>query len=184
MDIKNVNDFFSRKKINVYPERLIFKYITDELKEVKDNSDEELGRYLETIPLKSETNQDDELEDEVFRSLHLVRSLNNLDERDFDKFQEGKVDTLKDLVDKEESKSDESDSSLDEDSDYESESDSDDESPKKEWKDKETVLKGKKHEDKDEKKARKKAAQSAKQEKRKTKMKKHVKKKIINKRKN
>ncbi|KAM9886249.1 hypothetical protein OXX79_014321, partial [Metschnikowia pulcherrima] len=35
MDIKNVNDFFSRKKINVYPERFLFKYITD--------SDEQLG---------------------------------------------------------------------------------------------------------------------------------------------
>ena len=44
------------------------------------------------------TEDDQEVEDEIFRSLHLVRSLNNLDERDFQKFSEGKVDTMKDLV--------------------------------------------------------------------------------------
>ena len=98
MDIKNVNDFFSRKKINVYPERLLFKYITEDASVlgIEDNSDEQLGQYLETLPLKTE--DDDEVEDEIFRSLHLVRSLNHLDERDFQKFSEGKVDTLTDLV--------------------------------------------------------------------------------------
>ncbi|KAG7665245.1 rio1 [[Candida] subhashii] len=198
MDIKNVNDFFSRKKINVYPERLIFKYITEDNHAlgINDNSDEELSRYLEGLPLKTGDNDEDELQDEIFRSLHLVRSLNNLDERDFQKFSEGKVDTMKDLVaqneyeeeeeDEDESSEDESD---DDSSDYSGSEDEEEEDEegshkkKKEWVDREKELKGKKHEDKDDKKARKEAAKLAKQEKRKTKMKKHIKKKIINKRK-
>lgn len=198
MDIKNVNDFFSRKKINVYPERLIFKYITEDNHAlgINDNSDEELLRYLEGLPLKTGDNDEDELQDEIFRSLHLVRSLNNLDERDFQKFSEGKVDTMKDLVaqneyeeeeeDEDESSEDESD---DDSSDYSGSEDEEEEDEegshkkKKEWVDREKELKGKKHEDKDDKKARKEAAKLAKQEKRKTKMKKHIKKKIINKRK-
>ncbi|KAK6202425.1 RIO1 family-domain-containing protein [Scheffersomyces amazonensis] len=195
MDIKNVNDFFSRKKINVYPERLIFKYIIDEGESLglKDNSDEELGAYLDTLPLKTE-NQD-EVEDEIFRSLHLVRSLNNLDERDFKKFSEGQVDTLKQLVDtkdneeKNDSQSDNSEDGEEDDDDEESDDDSEDESDSsedegsKEWIEKEEgTPKGKKFEDKDDKKARKEAAKLAKQEKRKTKMKKHIKKKIIKKR--
>lgn len=199
MDIKNVNDFFSRKKINVYPEREIFKYIIEEQSTlgIEDNSDEELGKYLETIPLK--TDDQYELEDEVFRSVHLVRSLNHLEERDFEKFSEGKVGTLKELVgnetndngeenndnqEDEEEESEGEEDSEDETSDEEEEgSDEENEKSKKEWVDKDVILKGKKYEDKDDKKSRKEAAKLEKQEKRKTKMKKHVKKKIINKRK-
>lgn len=208
MDIKNVNDFFTRKKINVYPERHIFKYITEENKVLGlvDNSDEELSKYLETLPLKSELNNEDDIEDEVFRSMHLVRSLNHLEERDFQKFTEGKVSTLKDLVGKEEADGNENHSEADSDEnseddddedsdDYDEDDDEEDDDeeerldengniiPKKIWKERETILKGKKHEDKDDKKARKEAAKNAKQEKRKTKMKKSVKKKLINKRK-
>ncbi|KAL1581269.1 Serine/threonine-protein kinase rio1 [Candida albicans] len=207
MDIKNVNDFFSRSKINVYPERLIFRFITSEghLLGIADNSDQELEKYLETLPLKTEDDQ--EVEDEIFRSLHLVRSLNNLDERDFQKFSEGKVDTMKDLVAMKEGEvaspglqtanGNEVDSSEDEDnegvSEEEEESSSEDDDDEeeevdgiseKEWVEREqNAPRGKKYEDKDEKKARKEAAKLAKQEKRKTKMKKHIKKKIINKRK-
>lgn len=214
MDIKNVNDFFTRKKINVYPERYLFKYITDDnqLLNIENNSDEQLSKYLESIPLKTDSDNEDSVEDEVFRSVYLVRSLNNLDERDFQKFSEGKVNTLKDLVDtknvnsengiddengKEQEGDEVNDSVEDSSEEYDSEEDSeesdsedddedDEELPKrkKEWVEREDVTpKGKKYEDKEEKKARKEAAKTLKQEKRKTKMKKHVKKKIINKRK-
>lgn len=189
MDIKNVNDFFSRKHINVYPERLIFKYIieSDANLGLQDDSDEALGAYLDLLPLKTE--QSDSVDDEVFRSLHLVRTLNNLEERDFEKFTDGKVDTLTDLVarvsdDSEGSESEEDSDS--EESDVDSSEESEEESeekPKKKWVERDQVLKGKKHEDKDEKKQRKAAAKEAKAEKRKTKMKKHIKKKLINKRK-
>lgn len=197
MDIKNVNDFFSRKKINVYPERHLFKYITEEDKVLglSGNSDEELAQYLEQLPLKNDTTNEDEVEDEVFRSLHFVRSLNHLEERDFQKFSEGKVNTLKELVGTErpvpDSASEEdtdagSDDDLD-DSDSDDNERFDDEGNSittKEWKDREAApLRGKRYEDKDEKKNRKEAAKLDKQERRKTKMKKHVKKKLVNKRK-
>lgn len=176
MDIKNVNDFFARNSIHVYPERLIFMYITesDERLGVANDLDEELGKYLGTLPFKSD--HSDDVDDEVFRLLHLVRSLNHLEERDFEKFREGKIDTLTQLVAEEEEEEDSEESS--------SEGESDSESVEsKEWKEKETILRGKKHEDKDEKRNRKKEAKEAKAEKRKTKMKKHVKKKLISKRK-
>lgn len=192
MDIKNINDFFSRKKINVYPEKSIFKYIIESNYKlgIKDNSDEELGRYLDTVALKE--GDEDDVEDEVFRSVYLVRDLNSLDESDFNKFSKGQIDTLTELVGKtedskptDESESDESEESDDDsdgeyDSDEESDEESDGEGGKRK---KDKVLRGKRYEDKDEKKQRKEAAKLAKQEKRKTKMKKHVKKKIINKRK-
>ncbi|OVF10539.1 putative serine/threonine-protein kinase [Clavispora lusitaniae] len=186
MDIKNVNDFFSRKNINVYPERLLFKYITENNYNLglTDDSDESLGKYLEALPLKSELDESN-LEDEVFRSLHLVRSLNQLEERDFEKFAEGKVDTLTDLVVKGQQKETDSEEESSEESSEDSGSDeeSEDEKPAKEWVERDSVLKGKKHEDKESKKLRKSEAKAAKAEKRKTKMKKHVKKKLVNKRK-
>lgn len=204
MDIKNVNDFFNRKKINVYPERLIFKYVIENNEKlgIIDNSDEELGKYLDTLPLKSE--DEDEVEDEVFRSVHLIRSLNNLDERDFGDFSMGKINTLTELVgdgplhtknesstndvevEEDDSNSDTSDTDND-DSELSSDDDDSDDNA-----DDDSHLhvhpkikppKGKKFEDKEEKKLRKETTKNAKQEKRKTKMKKHVKKKIVNKRK-
>lgn len=190
MDIKNVNDFFNRKMINVYPEKSIFKYIIENNYNlgITDNSDEELGKYLDTVALKDGDN--DDLEDEVFRSVYLVRDLNSLDESDFSKFSKGQIDTLTELVGKakepeptEDSESEDSEDSEDDseyDSDEESEEESDGEGGKRK---KEKELRGKRYEDKDEKKQRKEAAKLAKQEKRKTKMKKHVKKKIVNKRK-
>lgn len=189
----------------MYPERLIFKYITSDCQtlNVADNSDAELGKYLEQLPLKTDDEQ--EVQDEIFRSLHLVRSLNHLDERDFEKFSEGKVDTMKELVASGQDASNEVEPTNSESEDnsetYESDEEDDDDNsdsdgdsdeydvdaeakPKKEWVEREQGQpKGKKYEDKDDKKARKEAAKLAKQEKRKTKMKKHVKKKIINKRK-
>lgn len=194
MDIKNVNDFFSRKKVNVYPEKLIFKFIIEDNSGlgIKENSDEELERYIDTLPFKSDENGKHEIEDEIFRSVHLVRSLNHLDEKDFEEFSEGKLQTLKDLVGSgktgpditdgtmqlsEELSESSSNESSDEDSDV---SDSDGSKP---WKERDSKPKGKKFEDKDDKKARKEAAKQEKQEKRKHKMKKHIKKKIINKRK-
>lgn len=211
MDIKNVNDFFSRKKINVYPERLLFRYITEAEEQlgVSGDSDAELGAYLDNLPLKSELEHAN-IDDEVFRSLHLVRSLNHLDERDFEKFSQGKVDTLTDLVVEKSSETaknggdserdgieahtePKTGSDSEDSSDAEDRSDSEEEAGSEEEADPESgseagdqprkkELKGKKFEDKDDKKARKNAVKEAKAAKRKTKMKKHVKKKLVNKR--
>ncbi|CUM63134.1 uncharacterized protein PRCAT00000701001 [Priceomyces carsonii] len=187
MDIKNVNDFFARKGINVYPERLIFKYITESEHSLglHGSSDPDLIAYLESLPFKDDN--EDEVQDEVFRSVHLVRSLNHLDERDFQEFTEGNFETLNQLVEAQgsDSESEDDDTELDYTDEYTDEDlSSDVDGQEKEWVEKTSIPKGKKFEDKEEKKSRKEAAKVAKQEKRKNKMKKHVKKKIINKRKN
>lgn len=184
MDIKNVNDFFNRiKKINVYAERDIFKFIItpDEtlLKDTNNwvNNDEPtkeiLTDFLSTLKLK--TSDDDEFNDEVFRSLHLVSSLHSIDERDFNKFTNGDIDTLVDLVGsvKVKNESEESSDSDEDNSDIDSE-ESDDEVS-------EVSSRLKKFEDKDEKKLRKQQAKEEAREKRKNKMKKHVKKKLVKK---
>ncbi|RKP28595.1 hypothetical protein METBISCDRAFT_29003 [Metschnikowia bicuspidata] len=189
MDIKNVNDFFSRKKINVYPERLLFKYITESNENLglKSNSDEALVAYLDKLPLKSELN-DSSFEDEVFRSLHLVRSLNHLEERDFDKFREGKVDTLTNLVPEVDNQPEMPHKEIhpdDLEGEEREEEDGDEEEQefRKHRKSRQEELKGKKYENKDDKRVRKLATKEAKAEKRLTKMKKHFKKKLVNKRK-
>jgi RIO kinase 1 len=192
MDIKNVNDFFMRCGIDVIPERLIFKFVIDHsssLGFVEDSKQEWLD-YIKQMPLKSLDPKEIE-NDEVFRSIHLVRSLNHLEERDFQKFTEGKIDTMRDLVgdgkeqksdreDEESERDEESDSDFDsDDSDY----DSDENEETTEKRKKEKPLIGKKHEDRDSKKLRKQQTKEDAREKRKTKVKKHVKKKLIKKRK-
>lgn len=194
MDIKNVNDFFNRiKKINVYAERDIFKFVIsphdvlfkDFDHEEKNNPETKtiLEEYLNSLHLKS--TEEDEFQDEVFRSLHLVSSLHNIDERDFNKFANGDIDTLVDLVGNTKI-SKIQDSSRDSASDDEEEQDeysdvdsTDDEN--EESKSAKKELKLKKFEDKDEKKARKQKAKEEAREKRQNKMKKHVKKKLVKK---
>lgn len=198
MDIKNVNDFFNRiKKINVYAERDIFKFIItphdvlfrefDHVDKEKEETKEFLLDYLNTLHLKS--TDEDEFNDEVFRSLHLVSSLHSIDERDFHKFTNGDIDTLVDLVgsvkienrnsgniqdgDSEDGGEgdEESDGATDADGDDDDEFESDLEEPSR----------LKRFEDKDEKKLRKQQAKEEAREKRKNKMKKHVKKKLVKK---
>ena len=195
MDIKNVNDFFSRiKKINVYAERDIFKFVitpsnilfnnAEDLKELNQEGKKEfLLNYLNMLNLKS--SDDDEFNDEVFRSLHLVSSLHNIDERDFSKFSNGDMDTLVDLVgsvkiNDEDIEKDVNTVSENEkvgnDSDYDSEVDrsdlSDEEQPQS---------KLKRFQDKEERKLHKQQVKENAREKRKSKMKKHLKKKLVNK---
>lgn len=190
MDIKNVNDFFSRiQKLNVYAERDIFKFVItpDDIlladlegwsKDI-ETTKEQLESFLGTMTLKS--SQEDEFNDEVFRSLHLVSSLHSIDERDFNKFTNGDMDTLVDLVgsvkvaeaDQSEEESDLENSDDDSDPDSDEFSDSDD--------DRTTESKLKKHENKDDKKERKQQAKEEAREKRKNKMKKHLKKKLVKK---
>lgn len=185
MDIKNVNDFFMKKGIDVISERLIFKFTIEDLATLgieKDTKEDQL-EYIRNLPLKSEAEKEME-NDDVFRNLHLVRSLNHLEERDFAKFTDGKIDTMKALVgeeDNEEEEDSEEEDSDECDSDEDSNSEHDEDKPKKEWKERPIELKGKKHEDRDIKKQRKQEAKEAAKEKRKTKMKKHVKKKLVNK---
>lgn len=195
MDIKNVNDYFARQNIDIYPEKAIFTFVTEPLG--IEDIEQALNSYLDSTPLK--TTKDQEIEDEIFRSLHLVRSLKHLDERDFQKFSEGGVDTMRELVapalpseettaangddydEAQDEETNETETDKGSEEDYSDDDEDEDEDLLDE--DEHNKPKGKKYEDKDEKKARKEAVKLAKQEKRKTKMKKHVKKKLINKRK-
>lgn len=196
MDIKNVNDFFSRiKKINVYAERDIFKFVitpsnilfnnAEDFKELNQEGKKEfLLNYLNTLNLKS--SDTDEFNDEVFRSLHLVSSLHSIDERDFSKFSNGDMDTLVDLVgsvkinDEDIEKDVNTDVSENEkvgnDSDYDSEVDRSDLSGEEQ-----SQSKLKRFQDKEERKLHKQQVKENAREKRKSKMKKHLKKKLVNK---
>lgn len=197
MDIKNVNDFFSRiKKINVYAERDIFKFVitpsnilfknADDLKELdQEGTKNFLLNYLNTLNLKS--SDDDEFNDEVFRSLHLVSSLHNIDERDFSKFSNGDMDTLVDLVgslkikDKDVVKR-ELNNTVSEEEQVDDYSDLDSEIGKDDFSDDEQPQSNlKRFQDKEEKKMHKQQVKEEAREKRKSKMKKHLKKKLVNK---
>lgn len=191
MDIKNINDFFSRtKKINVYSERDVFNYIitpeiipnenliTDHL-ELK----EKWLDYLHSLPLK--TNEDDDFNDQIFRSLHLITSLHQLDEDDYSNFKE--IDTLGELVgkvDKEQVKEDGEFDSVNE-SDSDDEFDSDGDSDGDDYEDNDGLsagaLRQKKNQDKSLLKAEKAKMKEENREKRKTKMKKHIKKRLVKK---
>lgn len=207
MDIKNVNLYFEKMGIPIFPERIIFQFVISESLDkfqgdYKDYHD--LRNYVrDHLPIK--TTEEDEAEDEVFRSLYLVRNLSGLEERDFDRFTEGKFDLLKSLLAQDNKKNfnastntedgdddivdDNSDSDLDSGDEDEDESDEeesdidedDEEDDSDYYEDREKILKGKKYEDKDLKKQRKQDAKDAKKEKRKTKVKKHIKKKLVKK---
>lgn len=198
MDIKNVNLYFDKMGVPIIPERIIFQFvIAEKLDDFQGDykSYNDLRDFVrDYLPIKS--SEQDELEDEVFRSLYLVRNLGGLEERDFDRFTEGKFDLLKSLlaqdneknfiesVDHSDDEDDEGDSDDDDESDEgdDEQDDSVDEDEDQEYEsDEEKVLKGKKYEDKDLKKQRKQEAKEAKREKRKTKVKKHIKKKLVKK---
>lgn len=212
MDIKNINSYFEKMGIDVYPERVIFQFVISETLQNFDGdckSSADLSSYVsKNLPIKA--TQEDIDEDEIFRSLHLVRNLEGLEERDFDRFTDGKFDLLKSLIahDNERnfravkdslfadevsvSESDGEDEDEDEGSDEDENEDenggtdtggsseSSSESDGEDFFD-DKKLKGKKFEDKDEKRKRKQEAKEIKKEKRKTKVKKHVKKKLIKK---
>ncbi|SJM85259.1 probable serine/threonine-protein kinase RIO1 [Zygosaccharomyces bailii] len=196
MDIKNVNGYFEKLGIELFQERMIFQFVIAENLEgfAGDyrNADDLMEYLVEKLPVKTPTQGVDE--DDIFRSLHLVRNLGGLEERDFDRFTDGKFDLLKSLIanDRERNSSSQQEQERIGTSDESSVDDSDDEISEIECSngsddnseddfDKETKPKGKKFEDKDEKRQRKQDAKEAKKEKRKNKVKKHVKKQLIKK---
>lgn len=206
MDVKNINSYFEKMGINIFPERLIFQFVISEKLDKFDGdyrSSADLSDYVSKyLPVKSSSRDADE--DEIFRSLHLVRSLEGLEERDFDRFTDGKFDLLKSLIahdnernfsavkdlsatnelsdasESESSSDDDEDSDAEDGEDTSGESDgtSDDEEDDKYANKK---PKGKKFEDKEEKRKRKQEAKESKKEKRQTKVKKHIKKKLVKK---
>lgn len=197
MDIKNINGYFEKMGIALFQERMIFQFVIAEKLDGFSGdfrSADDLIEYLvEKLPIKTTTEGVDE--DEIFRSLHLVRNLGGLEERDFDRFTDGKFDLLKSLIanDRErnislnpdevemEGSTDESNDSEDSEDGETSESEDQSEEDFDYFSDQDAKPKGKKFEDKNDKKQRKHEAKEAKKEKRKTKVKKHIKKQLVKK---
>lgn len=194
MDIKNVNRYFEKLGLEISPERAIFQFVISEKLDKFEGSYQsynDLKDYAAKYLVKK-LSDEDEAEDEVFRSLHLVRNLSGLEERDFDRFTDGKFDLLKSLIAQDNQKVASSftaseqygltDSSEDSEEGEITDFSSDDRELSGEFDEKPPKqLRGKKHEDKDDKKQRKQESKESKRERRKTKIKKHIKKKLENK---
>lgn len=183
MDIKNVSDFFRRKEVNVLRDQALYDFIlkqdgTTEMEPLKRQVDELLASRPE------EEEEDDEVDNEVFRKQYIPQTLNDVydAERDADQANTEGQESLvyKDLLAGKSDTTPQRDAQEDDDSSQrasESVSESDDsdtddrESPEK--------PRGKRFQDKEEKKAHKAAVKEDKREKRKTKMPKNVKKKLV-----
>jgi RIO kinase 1 len=185
MDIKNVSDFFARKGVNVFSEREIFDFITDN----KSSTDAESSqKALIQLEKDRESRTDDEKlrlqrEDEVFRQQYIPQNLDQVYdiERDGEQIDRGEGDALvyralladKTVAPERTSTDDdheEEDASIGagDDDDEEYFFDDDDKPPR-----------GHRFEDKDSKKARKAQVKAEKREQRQNKMPKHVKKAIV-----
>lgn len=175
MDIKNVNDFFKRKDVNVLSDRRLYEYIMATSSDLKMSS---LHSEIDNI-MAERREADDEVDNEVFRKQYIPQTLDQVydAERDAKHIQETGRDALvyKDLLAtpanpaKDDVSDDSGGASI-----SGSEEDSDDESRFEKG-----TPRGKRFQDKDDKKKHKELIKEEKREKRKEKMPKHVKKKMI-----
>ncbi|KAK9248617.1 RIO1 family-domain-containing protein [Lipomyces tetrasporus] len=179
MDIKNVNDFFSKHGVACFSERQLFGLVMSTSAE----RDLELENLLEKLA-HTESVPEDAVDDATFRKMYIPQTLEQVYdvERDVARIKSGEGHELvyKDLVhlainDHSGSESEPEDGSGEEDYESGKESGSD-----RSFKERPTVLKGKKFENKEDKKERKKLVKEQKKEKRAKKMPKHLKKKLLN----
>lgn len=181
MDIKNVNDFFKRKDVNVFPDRRLYEYIMIHGVDLKMSS---LSSEIDNI-MAERREEDDEVDNEVFRKLYIPQTLDQVydAERDAKNLQVTGRDALiyKDLLATPAGQAEHDKESVSDDSEdgvgasvSGSEDDSDDESRFEKG-----TPRGKRFQDKEEKKKHKEQIKDEKREKRKEKMPKHVKKKLI-----
>ena len=181
MDIKNVNDFFKRKDVNVLADRRLYWYVMSSSSDLKMSS---LYSEIDTI-MAERREEDDEVDNEVFRKQYIPQTLEQVydAERDSKQIQETGRDALvyKDLLaSPAEQAGHKMETDLDETDDDEgarlsgSDNDSDDESRFEKG-----TPRGKRFLDKEEKKEHKKQIKEEKREKRKDKIPKFVKKKMI-----
>lgn len=184
MDIKNVNDFFGRKHVNVLRDRTVYEWI---MKPEGSTKHEDLKAEVDKLMGERTDEAEDEVDNEVFRQQYIPQTLNDVydAERDTQQAKTEGRDALvyKDLLadqtkqngtdaphgDKEARSQHSSDSDVD--SEATTDSDADDEGPGR--------PRGKRFQDKDEKKAHKQAVKEERREKRKTKMPKSIKKKLV-----
>ncbi|ETN39895.1 uncharacterized protein HMPREF1541_06121 [Cyphellophora europaea CBS 101466] len=198
MDIKNINDFFSRKNVFTLADRAVYDFILRSASSSTPNSNEleELEKEIDNLMSnRKETDlEESEVDNAVFRNQYIPQTLNEVydAERDIDTLNATGQDTrvYKDLLankptqpghstspaastspasDNDSEGSDDAvGAALDGDSDSESYEDEEKGPPR-----------GKRFVDKEEKKAHKAAVKEEKREKRQTKMPKHLKKKLV-----
>ncbi|KAL4878043.1 RIO1 family-domain-containing protein [Aspergillus karnatakaensis] len=181
MDIKNVNDFFRRKGVDVVGERTVFEFII--AGDGPTAVSEELNDAVEKLfTLPAETT--DEVDTAVFRQQYIPQTLEQVYdfERDAEKVQAGEGSDLvyRDLLarEKQSAAADEDDSGSDA-SGGVSVADSEDEDEDEKDPFEKKTPRGKKHEDKETKKEHKNKVKEEKREKRANKMPKHLKKKLV-----
>ena len=186
MDIKNVNDFFKRKNVSVLSDRKTYEYL------LKIGGSLELGALINEIDgimAERTEEEDDEVDNEVFRKQYIPQTLNEVydAERDIHQAKTDGHDTLvykdllaasRDPVDCQNGNAADIDASEDEGVALDEEESDDDESDGSET-DEPGKPRGKRFQDKDEKKAHKQKVKEEKREKRLTKMPKFMKKKLV-----
>ncbi|KAK9240825.1 RIO1 family-domain-containing protein [Lipomyces kononenkoae] len=181
MDIKNVNDFFSKHGVICFSERQLFGLVTNTTAE----NDLVLENLVELVA-QTEPVPEDAVDDATFRKMYIPQTLEQVYniERDVDRIKSGEGHELvyKDLVhlDIKDSTDSESESESDEASIDQDEESSEESGSGRSFEERPTILKGKKFENKDEKKQRKKQVKEQKKEQRAKKMPKHLKKKLVN----
>ena len=188
MDIKNVNDFFKRKNVNVLTDRWTYEFIVKQGGSLELSS---LQRDVNDLMANREDNEDNEVDNEVFRKQYIPQTLNEVydAERDIHQIRTEGRDALvyKDLLAndqpstnplQEDASASEDDnqgvpvnSTSDDSGSETSGSESDPDNPQR--------PRGKRFQDKDEKKAHKQKVKEEKRERRQTKMPKAVKKKLV-----
>ena len=184
MDIKNINDFFRRKEVSVLTDRRTYEFVVQqhgaiELSKVRTEINELMANRGE--------DEDDEVENEVFRKQYIPQTLNEVydAERDTSQTKTDGHETLvyKDLL----APSDDKVEQVQDDGDHGSEVSGDggasvgsgEDSGSSYDSDRESTPRGKRFQDKDEKKAHKQLVKEEKREKRQTKMPKNVKKRLL-----
>jgi RIO kinase 1 len=184
MDIKNISEFFKRKRVDTLSERAVFKFVIEvNARNDTENMRAELLKMYENRDPDQDDEADTGVDDEVFRQQYIPQTLEQVYdiERDGEKLKQSNGDetlVYQNLLAEKQStglqNSDTDEGSEDDDAD-DSDASSDGEhstDPKQ--------PRGKRFEDKDAKKAHKQAVKEEKREKRKEKMPKHVKKKLVN----
>ena len=184
IDIKNINDFFSRKGVNVLTDRRTYDFI------VQQQGSIEVGKVrteIDELMANRSGEEDDEVDNEVFRKQYIPQTLNEVydAERDINQTKSNGQETLvyKDLLASSDDKA--GHDLVDEDHGSEASGDggasvgSGEDSGSSYDFDRESTPRGKRFQDKDEKKAHKQQVKEEKREKRQTKMPKDVKKRLL-----
>lgn len=182
MDIKNVSDFFKRKGVDTISERSVFGFVTASSGGVEGEEMKETIAKMYEVKAQAGENEDQQVEDEVFRQQYIPQTLREVYdiERDAEQLKQdgGEELVYQDLLAAQpKANGDDAHDTANEQTEGSDLEDDDDDPGKDEFE--KGPPRGKRFEDKDAKKAHKLAVKEEKREKRKDKLPKHLKKKMI-----